>query len=95
MSELVRGQGAIEQRFAQRIRAIREAFGWSAQVVADRLAEQGNSGLDRRVLLKIETGDRRLTLDEAVMLCKVFGVSIADMVSPESIRIEVRAEVTL
>jgi transcriptional regulator with XRE-family HTH domain len=93
--EPMRGQGEAEQRFTRRVRAFREALGLSAQALADRLAEQGFPEVNRRVLSKIEVGDRRVTLDEAVALCKVFDVSIADMVSPEPVRFEIRAEVTL
>ena len=93
--EPLRGQGEAEQRFTQRVTAFREALGLSAQALADRLAEQGFPEVNRRVLYKIEGGDRRVTLDEAVAVCKVFGVSIADMVSPEPVRFEIRAEVTL
>jgi transcriptional regulator with XRE-family HTH domain len=95
VTEIVRGQGDAECRFAQRIRAFREALGMSAQAVADRLAEQGCPEITRAALSKIENGDRRVTLDEAVALCKAFDVSIAEAVSSEPMRFEVRSEVIL
>lgn len=86
--------GEVGLRFAQRIRAFRNALDWSAQKLADRLAEQGHPELTRVAISKIENLSRGISLDEAVALCAVFDVKIADMVSPEPVRFEIRAEVT-
>jgi len=95
VSDEPRGQGEVESRFAQRIRAFRRALDWSAQKLADRLAEQGHPELTRAAISKIETMGRRISLDEAVAFCEAFGVGIAEMVGAEPYRFEINVEVTL
>lgn len=84
-----------EELFVARLKGIRAALDWSAQKLADRLAERDLTAFDRRVISKIECGARRVSLDEAAALCEFFGVSLEKMISPEPFEFEVKATVTL
>lgn len=86
--------GAVEERFAGRVKAIRDVHGWSAQELSDKLAELGVP-IGRPVISKIECRDRRILLNEAAALCEVFGVSVDAMISAEPLRYEMKTEVTL
>jgi len=66
----------IEQRFAERMRAVRQARNWSAQEVANR------SGMTRVAISKIENGDRGISIDEAFTLAAALDVTIEDMTRP-------------
>lgn len=66
----------IEQRFADRARAIRAARHWSAQELANR------SGVSRVAISKIENSDRGVPLGDAVALSDALGVPLADMIRP-------------
>jgi transcriptional regulator with XRE-family HTH domain len=66
----------IEERFAQRLRAVRLARNWSAQTVADR------SGVTRVAISKIEHGGRGIPLGDAVALSEAIEVPLSDMIRP-------------
>ena len=87
--------GEAGLRFAERIKAFRKALDWSAQKLADRLAEQGHPELTRVAISKIENLARGISLDEAVAFCEAFGVGIAEMVGAEPYRFEIKVEVVL
>lgn len=66
----------IEQRFAERLRAVRTARGWSAQQVANR------TGISRVAIAKIEVGDRGVSLGDAVLISAAIEVPLQDMIRP-------------
>ncbi len=66
----------VETRFIERLRAIRGARGWSSQELARR------SGMTRVAISKIEVGQRRVSIDEAVALSGALGVPLDDMIRP-------------
>lgn len=93
MSDDPGGQGQVEQLFAERVKRMRAALDWSAQALANRLAAEGCPELTRVAISKIENKARRINLDEAAALCAAFGVTMEQMLSPEPVRLEIRAEV--
>lgn len=61
---------------AANIRAMRAVRKWSCQHLANRLEElTPGTTLDRRVLSKIETGERRITVDELPELAAAFSLA--------------------
>lgn len=67
---------AIEQQFAERVRAVRHARAWSVQELANR------SGMHRVAISKIEVAIRGISLGEAVTLSEALGVPLDVMVRP-------------
>jgi transcriptional regulator with XRE-family HTH domain len=59
---------------ARQVRYWRERRKLSAQALANRLAELGASALNRRVVSKIENGDRGVTVDEWLQLAHALAV---------------------
>lgn len=67
----------LERRFAQRMRAVREARGWSQQELADR------AGIPHRsALSQMENGRRGIPLAEAVALAEALTIPLHDMIAP-------------
>ena len=61
---------------AHRVRELRKARGWSAQKLADRIAEHGYEGLDRNVIANLENG-RRLTVSVEEWLVLSLALDVA------------------
>jgi transcriptional regulator with XRE-family HTH domain len=59
----------------ERIRAMRQERGWSAE----RVAKESAYLLDRTAIWKVENGKRRLKVEEAVVLAKVFGMPLEEL----------------
>lgn len=72
-----------EQNAAARIRAMREAYGWSTAALAERMTEAGHP-INQSAVWRIESGEprRRINLDEAVGFAKVFGITVERLISP-------------
>ena len=70
-----------EQVAAERIRALRTRHGWTQQQLADRLREFG-SPIDRVAIAKLETGQRRLPLDEALLFAYALDVAPTSLFIP-------------
>lgn len=71
-----RGVADFENRnVGERIKALRQQRGWSAE----RVARESGGLLDRTAIWKVENAKRRLKLEEAVVLAKVFGVQLKDL----------------
>ncbi len=68
---------------AEERRRVRIRKGWNQQQLADRLSELG-APTDRATISKIETGDRRITLDEVFWFAYALGVSPAALMLPRS-----------
>ncbi len=68
-------QGSAEERVAEAIRRERERRGWSQSHLAD-LASASGVKFDGTAVTRIEKGDRRLRLDEAVALSRALGVDL-------------------
>jgi transcriptional regulator with XRE-family HTH domain len=66
---------------AEELRRVRTRKGWNQQQLADRLHELG-APIDRATISKIETGDRRVTLDEVFWFAYALGVSPAALMLP-------------
>lgn len=81
----------LERRFARRLRAVREARGWSQQDVVDRA---GNS-ISRPALSQMENGRRGIPLAEAVALTDALGVALTDMISAGRLIIEPAGPLTV
>jgi transcriptional regulator with XRE-family HTH domain len=62
------------QTLARHLRYWRKERDLSAQALANRLAEMGAPTLNRRVISKIENGDRGVTLDEWLQLAHALAV---------------------
>jgi transcriptional regulator with XRE-family HTH domain len=66
---------------AEELRRVRTRKGWNQQQLADRLHELGVP-IDRATISKIETGDRRITLDEVFWFAYAFGVTPTALILP-------------
>jgi transcriptional regulator with XRE-family HTH domain len=66
---------------AEELRRVRTRKGWNQQQLADQLHELG-APIDRATISKIETGDRRITLDEVFWFSYAFGVTPTALILP-------------
>jgi len=66
---------------AEEVRRVRMRKGWNQQQLADALHELG-APIDRATISKIETGERRITLDEVFLFAFALGVSPASLMLP-------------
>jgi transcriptional regulator with XRE-family HTH domain len=66
---------------AEELRRVRMRKGWNQQQLADRLYELG-APTDRATISKIETGDRRIALDEVFWFAYALGVSPQALILP-------------
>lgn len=72
-----------EARFARRLKEIRNARGLSAQMLSEV------SGLDRRVISKIENGDRGCSVGEALALADALDIrDVAKLCKAAPIRLQ-------
>ncbi|MER6574295.1 LuxR C-terminal-related transcriptional regulator [Nonomuraea sp. NPDC001023] len=65
---------------AQRVRELRQAFGWTQQYVVERL-RAFDVVLDQSSVARIENGSRLIRLSEAIAFARVFDVTIERLVS--------------
>lgn len=70
--------------FVGRLRDLREARGWAQRDFADELAHLGEP-TDRAIVARVETGQRGISLDEAILFAAVLGTSLANMIAPSDI----------
>jgi transcriptional regulator with XRE-family HTH domain len=66
---------------AEELKRVRMRKGWNQQQLADRLYELG-APIDRATISKIETGDRRITLDEVFWFSYALGVTPTALILP-------------
>jgi transcriptional regulator with XRE-family HTH domain len=75
---------------AQRVRKLRQQWGWSAAELAQRCAEWGHPQLTASVIANIESGRRDkngrrrrdVTVDEAFAFARVLQVPVGELVDP-------------
>jgi transcriptional regulator with XRE-family HTH domain len=67
--------------FATRLRETRIARGVSQADLARRMSEQGRP-LNKAAVLRIENGERRISLDEALALAAILSAAPAHLLSP-------------
>lgn len=65
-----------EQRFAENLRAMREALGWNQSELARRLGEAGLDGFHQTTISRVEKGERPIRLGEATVVAQVLGVPV-------------------
>ncbi|UFN44522.1 helix-turn-helix domain-containing protein [Nocardioides okcheonensis] len=70
-----------ERRAAARIRAERESRGWSVDRMAERLRQVGHP-IGRTAIYKIESGARRLSVDELMGFAIALGHDVGKLVMP-------------
>jgi transcriptional regulator with XRE-family HTH domain len=73
---------------AEELKRVRTRKGWNQQQLANQLADLG-APIDRATISKIETGDRRMTLDEVFWFAYALGVSPAALMLPRAFGSEV------
>jgi transcriptional regulator with XRE-family HTH domain len=71
-----------EPLLGERVRALREARGWSQDTVAKRMASKGFSWRQTTVA-KTEAADRPVRVNEAVALADLYGVDLDSLVRPD------------
>ena len=69
--------------FARRLRAIRTQAGVTQKQLADRMAARGYKMLQSTVA-KIESGERPVSIGEAVQLAEVLGVDLGELITERS-----------
>jgi len=71
-------QGPVGERASTMIRQLRASRGWSLADLERRLDEAGRPIL-RSGLSKIESGERRVDVDDLAAFCQVFGVEPSEL----------------
>ena len=74
----------MEQTARRRLRTLRQARGWTLDDLAAR-AHVGASTISR-----IETGQRRLALDQLVVLARALGVPVDDLLADDDAEVVIR-----
>lgn len=69
----------LEQLVGRRIRGLRTARGWSLDALAGRCA------LSPSTLSRIETGHRRVALDQLVRIAGALGVTLDQLLAPSDV----------
>lgn len=74
---------AVVRNFtATRVRQLRQERGWSARELAEECDRAGAGSLTRSAIAKIESGTRKLQVEEVPVLARVLGVSPASLLEP-------------
>jgi len=69
--------------FAQRLYALRKTAGLTQEQLADRMTMAGNA-MHRSAIAKIESGDRSVSVGEAVQFAAVLGADLGEMTTDRS-----------
>ncbi|WP_322974433.1 helix-turn-helix domain-containing protein [Actinacidiphila epipremni] len=83
-------QLAGEENVAVRIKLERDSRGWSTNALSDRLNAAGYE-MNPSAVWRIENGQRRVTVDDALGFAEVFGISLANLVGPPRLAAHARA----
>jgi transcriptional regulator with XRE-family HTH domain len=77
------GRPVPEDHVAARIKLEREVRGWSTVKLAEEMAAAGHP-INQSAIWRIERGKprRRVNLDEALGFCKVFDITMQDLIGP-------------
>lgn len=82
MSETARGPlGAAGNNLRRNIRRLREQRRWSYREVEERLAQAGRL-ITALAVSAIDSGERRVDVDDLVALATVFDVGIEELLQP-------------
>jgi transcriptional regulator with XRE-family HTH domain len=65
-----------DKRFGKRVKAKRDARGWSQADIAKMLSDRGIHPMHPTTVAKIEAGDRSVRINEAVGIADLFEVSV-------------------
>ena len=71
------GGDALEETARRRLRTLRQARGWTL----DDLAERSHVGAS--TISRIETGQRRLAVDQLVTLARALGITVDDLLADD------------
>ena len=69
---------AIEKKVGSNIRKIREAKGYTQDMLAAKLQLNG-CDITRSAVAKIEVGQRHLYPDEIILICKILNTTFEDI----------------
>lgn len=75
-----------ERTFRGRMVRLRQHYGWSQERLADAV------GMQATAVTRIETGTRRLKLNEATAIAETFGVRLDEMVAEAPLTVTMRLE---
>ncbi len=81
MSEVASPLGAAGHNVRRNIRRLREQHRWSYRDVEERLAQAGRA-IPVLALSAIDTGERRVDVDDLVALAAVFNLGVEDLLQP-------------
>ena len=76
-----------EEVAGRELRRLRLERGWSQEQVARRMAAQGFDSWHQTTVGKTETAQRPLRLNEAVALSGLFGIPLARLLTPLTVRV--------
>jgi hypothetical protein len=77
--------GEVGHLFAARLYRLRIERGWSIRDFLPHLEAAGWPGsLDWSTVRRLEGGQRKVSIDEAVVLCRIYNVDLAEMLDPDS-----------
>lgn len=74
--------------FAVRTRVLRRAAGHTQPQLVELIASAGGPRMDPSNLARLERGERRITLDEAVVIANVLESSVESMAGPELLEVD-------
>ncbi|MGY1823758.1 helix-turn-helix domain-containing protein [Geodermatophilus sp. SYSU D00079] len=72
----------VERQVIERLRAVRSARGLSQRAVAEAMVARGFDGWSQVTASNCEAGKRPLRLGELAGLADVYGVTVADLLTP-------------
>lgn len=62
-----------------RIRERRERRGWTQAKLAELMRERGHKSLATSRQSEVETGQRKVTAEEAISYARIFGIALTDL----------------
>jgi transcriptional regulator with XRE-family HTH domain len=80
VTDKIGGQGPREAAAAKNLKRCRKARGWSAQHLADLLADGPAATLTRTAIATVECGQRHISVEELFVLAETFGLSVDEFV---------------
>ncbi|MGH7487950.1 MAG: helix-turn-helix domain-containing protein [bacterium] len=80
---------AVGTAVGERVGALRKRRGWQQRELADELVKLGWEHVDRTVVAKIETGTRKVSLENLLALAAALGVEPVALLLPRDDQVEV------
>lgn len=84
-------QPSVDETFAEQMRLLREARGWSQGELARRMVEAGFSNYSQMTVSRTEKGERPIRLAEARELAWILNTTVEEMVGEQDAEIVRRA----